>query len=58
MEFLVLGSAFVERGFGTFAPLPGPLAQASGPLLLAFTALTVLAVRLRIFSPLLKAGAT
>jgi lipopolysaccharide export system permease protein len=58
MEFLVLGAAFVERGFGTFAPLPGPLAQASGPLLLAFAALTVLAVRLRIFSPLLKAGAT
>ena len=50
MEFVVLGAAFVERGFGTFVPLPGPLAQASGPLLLAFAALALLAVRLQIFS--------
>jgi lipopolysaccharide export system permease protein len=52
MEFVVLGAAFLERGFGTFVPLPGPVAQASGPLLLAFASLAVLAVRLRIFSPM------
>lgn len=52
IEFVVLGAAFIERGFGTFVPLAVPFAPAAGPLLLAFAALAVLAVRMRIFSRL------
>lgn len=52
IEFIVLGAAFLERGFGTYAPLSGALAPASGPIVLAILAGIALLIRLRAFRPL------
>ena len=51
IELVTLGTAFVERGVTSYAPVPSPWNLASGPLLLIATALVILAIRLRVFRP-------
>ncbi len=51
IEIVVLGAAFLERGLTTYVTLPGPVGQMGGPLLMLGVGLVILAVRLRVFSP-------
>lgn len=51
VELSVLGAAFVERGLGTFFPLPAFAGPAPGAALLIVAAAVVLLVRLRAFRP-------
>lgn len=50
IELVVLGAAFLERGLGSYIPLPQPFDLAFGPSLLLAIALIILAVRFRILS--------
>ncbi len=51
IELVALGAAFIERGVTAYAPLPGPIDIAAGPLLLTVVALLILAIRFRLFVP-------
>ncbi len=52
IEIVVLGAAFIERGFASYLPAPAPWSGASGALLLGGLGLAILLVRLRAFVPL------
>jgi lipopolysaccharide export system permease protein len=52
IELVVLAAAFGERGLTSYVRLPSPVDQGAGPILLAFLALVILAIRFRVLVPL------
>jgi lipopolysaccharide export system permease protein len=55
IELVVLGIAFLERGFTAYGPIKGIYSAASGGLVLLAVAIVLLMIRLRVFRPLPRA---